>query len=117
MQKESRFKTIVLKRLREIPDLFVVKIQQAAIRGTPDLLICYKGNFIAWELKTEYGMVNPLQEYTLTKIKEAGGSAWIVRPSNLEECLKSLLSSVSPLRLSQGSSLAYSQPLHHLEDK
>lgn len=92
MQRESRFKITVLKRLKEIPELFVVKIQQTTIRGTPDLLMCYKGKFIAWELKTDDGVVSPLQEYTIYKIKEAGGSAWIVKPSNLEQSVEALIS-------------------------
>ena len=80
MQRESRFKITVLKRLKEIPELFVVKIQQATIRGTPDLLMCYRGSFVAWELKTDEGVVSPLQEYTISKIREAG---WIVTGKQL----------------------------------
>lgn len=50
--------------------------------GVPDLLICYKGQFVALELKSETGAVRPLQEYKIKQINDAGGLAMIVRPSD-----------------------------------
>lgn len=89
-QRETLFKKRVLTRLKEIPRLWVVKIQQVALRGTPDLLMCYKGYFIAWELKTSNGKVSALQQYNIIAIQEADGTARVVTPENLEECLKEL---------------------------
>jgi hypothetical protein len=91
MQPETRFKEKVQKRLKELgPDCWVVKVQQVAIRGTPDLLICYAGKFIAMELKVGSNKASPLQEHVLQAIRLAGGSAWVVTPNNLEQCLKDL---------------------------
>lgn len=82
---ETKFKEKVIARLKEIPHLWYAKIQSVSIRGIPDLLICYKGNFVAWELKTDIGTPEALQEYTLNNIRKAGGAARIVTPSNVAE--------------------------------
>ncbi len=47
--------------------------------GTPDLLICWMGIFIAIEIKTFDGVVSALQNVQLHLIREAGGVAAIVR--------------------------------------
>ena len=52
--------------------------------GVPDLLVCYNGQFVALELKSETGAVRPLQEYKIKQINDAGGLAMIVRPSDWE---------------------------------
>lgn len=93
-QPETLFKEKVQRRLKaEFGDtIWFKKTEAGAIRGIPDLLICYKGRFVAWELKTEKGRADKLQVFNLSKIGECGGIAEIVRPSNLEEkieCLKS----------------------------
>jgi hypothetical protein len=73
-QPETRFKEIVLRNLRALPNLWVAKIQQVAKRGTPDLLCCIDGHFVAIELKragTEEP--DPLQEGTLNRFLNQGG--------------------------------------------
>lgn len=89
-QPETIFKTKVLKRLKEIPNTWVVKVQQQAIRGTPDLLICHDGIFFAWELKASNGRVSKLQQFTLDQIDEAGGVARVVTPENFEDMIAEL---------------------------
>ena len=95
-QPETLFKERVVRRLKEIPGLWVEKIQQVGIRGTPDLLICYRGYFIAWELKTDRGRVEPLQQFKLDEIEKSGGIARIVRPKNLGLHLAELLALTNP---------------------
>lgn len=89
---ETKFKCKVQKRLREIPEIFFFKTQEVSVRGIPDVLICYQGMFYAWELKTEKGKLDPLQEHVLNNIKLAGGIARVVTPANLDECMEELLS-------------------------
>jgi hypothetical protein len=66
-------------------------------RGWPDLVICYKGKFTAWELKKNKKEANKksgriiLQQYTLRRIQDAGGIGEIVFPDNFEQKLKDLL--------------------------
>jgi hypothetical protein len=47
--------------------------------GIPDLLICYKGLFIALELKTDIGAVSQIQQYQLSRLSGAGATAKVVR--------------------------------------
>jgi hypothetical protein len=93
MQPETRFKLRVQKRLKLVPNLWQIKVQQVALRGIPDILICYKGHFIAWELKVPPNKVKQgsLQEYNLEMIKQAGGISREVTPENFEQCLKEIL--------------------------
>lgn len=91
MKNETKFKTKVLARLKEIPDLWYTKIQMVAIRGVPDILICYKGQFIAFELKTDTGKIDPLQGHILKNIAKAGGVAIVVTPHNVKEIFKEVL--------------------------
>lgn len=63
-----------------VPNLWAVKVQQVAIRGTPDLLICYRGRFFAWELKVGKNQATGLQAFNLERIQDAGGVARVVTP-------------------------------------
>jgi hypothetical protein len=47
--------------------------------GVPDIICCYKGKFVAFEVKTGTGKLSALQSVTLSKIKVAGGVAVEVR--------------------------------------
>lgn len=85
---ETAFKEKVLKKIKPIPGLWVVKVQQVALRGIPDLLMCYKGKFLAWELKVGKNDVTRLQQFVLDDITAAGGVARIVTPENLEQVIK-----------------------------
>jgi len=91
---ETRFKERIRPKLAELPNTWIVKIQQAALRGTPDFLMCVHGVFVALELKaTAKDQPSELQKYTLAQIRKAGGLALVVCPENFEEIyvdLKSL---------------------------
>jgi hypothetical protein len=90
MQKETLFKQRVMKQLEKIPNIWVEKIQQLTNRGTPDLLICANGHFVAWELKIKGGKVSQLQQLKINQINAAGGRAWIVTPESFPIQLESL---------------------------
>jgi Holliday junction resolvase len=45
----------------------------------PDIICCYRGRFVAFEVKTATGKPTKLQEHTIAKIKAAKGEAFIVR--------------------------------------
>ena len=51
--------------------------------GVPDIICCYKGRFIALEVKAPDGKATALQDATIRRIIGAGGIARIVR--SLEE--------------------------------
>ena len=53
--------------------------------GTPDLLVCYRGRFLALEVKVPGGKPTRLQSQTLAIIRSAGGVAEVV--TTVEEAL------------------------------
>lgn len=81
-KSETKLKESVLSALHTLPNTWVTKIQQVAIRGTPDIIGCINGYFVAIELKTAKGELDPLQEYVLKQISEAGGIGFVVTPNN-----------------------------------
>lgn len=78
MQPEYRIVQNVKKLIRARGG-WVVKIHGGAYQdaGTPDLLACYKGRFIAVEAKTARGVARPEQLVAQRAIIEAGGYALI----------------------------------------
>lgn len=59
---------------------YVVKVIQANKAGVPDILCCYKGHFLAFEVKTPETLkkYSKLQAYNIREIKKCGGFAYIV---------------------------------------
>jgi hypothetical protein len=61
-------------------------VSQTSLVGTPDILCCVNGRFVALELKKDSkSKASKLQEYNLLKVVEANGIAWVVHPENWEE--------------------------------
>ena len=52
---------------------------QFGTAGIPDIIVCYKGRFITFEVKTEVGKTTVLQAVTHNRIRAAGGIAEVVR--------------------------------------
>jgi len=72
-----------LADLRKLPRTWAEKIQQVNICGTPDILACVNGVFVAIELKRDRNaVVEQIQKYTLDKISGANGRSYIVHPDN-----------------------------------
>lgn len=83
---ETVFKERIQPRLKALPNSWWEKIQQVVIRGTPDIIGCVSGVFVALELKmSEKAPIEPLQIHKLRKIEKAGGMAFIVYPENWED--------------------------------
>lgn len=53
--------------------------------GTPDLLCCVNGHFVAVEVKAEKGRLSPLQLYNIDKISKAGGTVYILYPKDFDK--------------------------------
>lgn len=89
---EKDFKVKVKAFLKTLPNCWHVKIQQVAIAGTPDILCCINGYFVALELKrSEKAKVSALQSHTIHLIMKAGGYAWTLYPENFEEVKQDLI--------------------------
>lgn len=56
--------------------------------GLPDIIGCYRGRFIAVEVKMPGNKPSPVQERVIQKIWDAGGSALVAH--SVEEALKVL---------------------------
>jgi len=66
--------------LKTVPGLFFWK-EHGGMYGTagiPDVIVCYKGRFIAFEAKVGYNKPTVLQEQTINQINKAGGCATVV---------------------------------------
>lgn len=84
---ETVFQDRIRPQLEALPNTWLVKIQQKAIRGIPDFLLCINSFFFALELKASVKeKPNPLQRYTLDRIITRGrGVALVVCPENWSE--------------------------------
>ena len=56
---------------------YVVKVHVSAYQnqGTPDILVCYRGMFIGFELKVDRNTLSDLQKLRIRQIRNAGGIA------------------------------------------
>lgn len=94
---ETKLKEKVLADLKGL-GAWAEKIQQVGKVGTPDILACYRGVFIALELKSkEEEVPSRAQIIKLRKIKKAGGFAAIVTPLNWPEVRKEIANLASLL--------------------
>lgn len=53
--------------------------------GTPDILACVNGYFVAVEVKAENGKPSELQLYHLEQIENTGGLAFLLYPKDFEQ--------------------------------
>ena len=93
--KEKAITNQILKYLKSLPECYAFK-EHGGLYGTsgiPDIIVCYKGKFVAFEVKTEKGKLSKLQEITIDKIRNAKGMAFKV--TSLEE-VKEILKGVMP---------------------
>ena len=83
----------IMRYLKSVPGCFAWK-EHGGMYGTaglPDIIACYKGRFVAFEVKTEKGKLTTLQEITLKRINAAGGIAHMVTSLNaVKEILQTL---------------------------
>ena len=95
--KEKTITNQILKYLKSEPECFAFKEHGGiyGVSGIPDIICCYKGKFMAFEVKTPQGKLSKLQEITLKLINEAGGMA--VKVTSLQE-VKDVLKGVMPER-------------------
>lgn len=79
--KEKDLIKKISEYLKTVNDLFFWKEHggQYGTAGIPDLIICYKGRFIALECKVGRNKPTILQEVTIKQILRAGGYAMVVR--------------------------------------
>lgn len=74
-QSETSFKKRVQKDLKTLKNFYMIKTQERARRGVPDILFCASGKFGALELKKDGEDLDPLQANRVEKIRQAKGFA------------------------------------------
>ena len=88
---EQQIQNKIIKYLKT--KAYVVKIVSATKAGAPDILISYKGKFIAFEVKTpdKKNNVSDLQQHNINEIIKNGGLAFVVWELNqVKEIIKGL---------------------------
>ena len=83
----------IMQYLKTLPFCFCWKQHggQFGTAGIPDIIVCYNGKFVAFEVKTETGKLTMLQESTLRKINAAKGNAYKVTSlQEVKEIIKNL---------------------------
>ena len=78
--KEATLIQNIRKYLATLPDCFFWKEHggQYGTAGIPDIIVCYKGRFVALEAKVGKNKPTKLQAATIDKIRQAGGTASVV---------------------------------------
>lgn len=80
-EKESTIQRQILNYLNSLPSCKAYNMHGNAWQGAgrPDIIACYKGQFLAWEIKTEIGEPTRLQIHELAKWQEAGAFTTVIR--------------------------------------
>jgi hypothetical protein len=88
---ETKFRARFVTELKKLEKFYHFSIQQTSLRGTPDILACVNGSFVAMELKATFkSPISRLQSYHLKKIQDAEGIALVVSPDNMDDTLDML---------------------------
>lgn len=80
-----------IQKLLDKRGAYVVKVISGNRRGIPDLLVCYKGQFLGFEVKTPTtrNKASPLQLKNIEMIRKANGIACVVwEVEQVEEILE-----------------------------
>ena len=78
---EAEIVRSIQRYLKTVPRCFFWK-EHGGMYGTagiPDIIACIDGRFFGFEVKTQTGRPTTLQEATIRRIKDAGGTALVVR--------------------------------------
>lgn len=83
MKPETKFRqSVFIPFLKKLKNTHFFPIQQVAISGTPDFILCSRGKFVACELKSEFGELSELQKYSRDQVIRTDGIYLTIRPNN-----------------------------------
>jgi len=83
----------IMRYLKTVPGCFAWKEHGGphGRAGLPDIICCYRGRFVAFEVKTPFGKLSKLQEITMRSIRAAKGEAFkVTSVGEVKEILKEL---------------------------
>lgn len=80
-KSESAIVNDIKKYLKSLDKCFFWKEHGGmyGVAGIPDIICCYRGLFLTFEVKRPDGRLTKLQEKTIKEIQAAGGQAYVVR--------------------------------------
>ena len=86
MAQEKNFENKIKSYLKSIGAYYIKTHGDRFSRvGTPDIIACVNGHFVAVEVKAENGKPSDLQLYHLEQIQKAGGYSFLLYPKNFED--------------------------------
>lgn len=85
MAKEKAFENKIKDYLKSIGAYFIKTHGDRFSRvGTPDIIACVNGHFVAVEVKAENGKPSELQIHHIEQINKSGGYGVILYPKDFE---------------------------------
>ena len=85
MVNEKLFENKIKDYLKSIDAYFIKTHGDRFSRvGTPDIIACVNGHFVAVEVKAENGKPSELQLYHLEQIRKAGGHSFLLYPKDFD---------------------------------
>lgn len=89
MAQEKNFENKIKSYLKSIGAYFIKTHGDRFSRvGTPDIIACVNGHFVAVEVKATTGKPSELQIYHIDQINKAGGYGVILYPKDFEKFKK-----------------------------
>ena len=86
MGPEKRFENKVKKFIEDHGGWYVKFFANRMTKeGIPDILACVNGYFVAIEVKAQSGHPSELQLHHCSKIRKAGGFAFVLYPSGFDD--------------------------------
>ena len=83
--KEKAFENKIKAYLKSIGAYFIKTHGDRFSRvGTPDIIACVNGHFVAVEVKAENGKPSELQIHHIEQIQKSGGHSFLLYPKGFE---------------------------------
>lgn len=91
MAEEKNFENKIKAYLKSVGAYFIKTHGDRFSRiGTPDIIACVNGKFVAVEVKATNGKPSDLQIHHIKQINDAGGYGVILYPKDFENFKKSI---------------------------
>lgn len=88
---ERSFRKKAMDKINSLPNTWFESIQQVSIRGTPDVIGCVNGTFVALEFKKNItAKRSQMQMYKGDCIKKSKGVHFFIYPENFEDVYSEL---------------------------
>ena len=86
MAQEKNFENKIKAYLKSIGAYFIKTHGDRFSRvGTPDIIACINGHFVAVEVKAENGKPSDLLRCQIEQIRKAGGHSFLLDPRDFED--------------------------------